>query len=407
MQKKGFLFSPFFVYILGFLTLFLVYNLRWSGLYPEMSIDLLLFILATCFIMGFIGILFHRKNYFVFKPSKTSIAKLKKWCKWYLIANLIEIIYSRRIPFLTGLVSNNASDNIDSFGIPIFHVFVLGFGAFLSLMIFYKMRSDKASRRKLIFYFLLSFAAPIIIYGRGIMFMTLTGCLFIYLFSLTQIKNKAVPVIIIVLIGVFLFGVLGDIRIGASDSRFGNQKKGLSIMKIGQATKDFEDSWVPHEFMWIYVYMISPIGNLQYNVNESKNIEYNSEEFWELFSNEMLSETIGKRISGIEKREELLVIPVLNVSTVYARAYVILGWLGIIMIFIYTVLYILITLLIVSRDSEYFIVTVAILNIIIVFNLFDNMFTYGGYANVIFIPLLMSLKTFIRRLKKISVHEKN
>lgn len=407
MQKKSSLFSPFFVYILGFLTLFLVYNLRWSDLYPEMSMGLLFFILVTCFIMTFIGILFHNKHFFEFKPSTTPVAKLKKWCVWYLVANLIEIAYSRRIPFFTGLVSDGSSDNIDSFGIPIFHVFVLGFGAFLSLMLFYKMRSDKSTIRTLIFFFLLSFAAPIIIYGRGIMFMTLTGCLFIYLFSLTHIKKKVLPVILIVLLGVFLFGVLGDIRIGASDSRFGNQKKGLSIMKIGQATKDFEDSCIPHEFMWIYIYMISPIGNLQYNIDEHKNIEYNTQAIWELFSNEMLSETIGKRVSGIEKREEFLVIPVLNVSTVYARPYVILGWWGVILIYFYTLIYILMTLIIVSRNSEYFIVTVAILNIIIVFNLFDNMFTYGGYANVIFIPLLMSLKTFLKRLKRITINEKN
>lgn len=399
MQKNNFIFSPFFVYILGFMTLFIVYNLRWSDLYPRMSMSLLSFILITCIIMAFIGMIFYKKEYFLFRPSTQPISQLKKWTTWYLITNLVEIIYSRRIPFFAGLTGDSSS-NIDSFGIPIFHVFVLGFGAFLSLMIFYKMISDKKNVKSLLFFFLLSFTAPIIIYGRGIMFMTLTGCLFIYLSSIKNVKKKVLPVLLIVVLGLFFFGVLGDIRVGASDSRFGNQKEGLSIMKIANATPTFENSLVPHEFMWSYIYMVSPIGNLQYNIDEYKKIEHSTETLWELFSNEMLSETIGKRVSSIEKREELLVIPVLNVSTVYARSYVIFGWWGIILIFVYTLFYIFLTLLVVSRDSQYFIVTVAILNITMVFNLFDNMFTYGGYANVIFIPILMSLLGFIKRIKK-------
>lgn len=398
MNKNNFIFSPFFIYIFGFLSLFLVYSLKWSDIYPESSSSLLFFILLSSLIMGLIGFIFYVKKFFIYKPSITSTRKLKKWTIFYLIANFLDILYSRRIPLLEGL-SSDENSSIDSFGIPIFHVFVLGFGAFLSLMIFYKIISVKKNRKILFLFFLFSFLAPIIIYGRGIIFMTLTGCLFIYLFSIKQLKKKIIPLIITILVGLFFFGVLGDIRVGAKDSRFGNQKNGLSIMTIANATPHFQESIIPHEYMWSYIYIVSPIGNLQYNINQNHFFTYSLESFWELFSNEMISETIGKRISGIEKRKEDLVIPVLNVSTVYARSYVILGWVGIWLMFMYTLLYIFISLCISSYNSEYFIVTIAILNITLLFNLFDNMFTYGGYANVIFIPLLLSLPDFLKKLK--------
>lgn len=384
-------FSPFFVYILGFLTLFFAYSLRWSDLYPEMSGGLIAFILITCLIMGAFGILFNRKHYFAFRPSTTSTKRLQKWGKWYMVANVLELLYSR----------NLGGEDIESFGIPIFHIFVLSFGAFLSLMIFYKMLSDRKSIKPLIWWFLLSFTSPILVFGRGIIFMTLAGCLFLYLMSVQNIVKKIIPIVLIVVGGLFFFGVFGDIRIGAADSRFSNPTSKVTISKIGQATDEFEQSIVPHEFMWSYVYMVSPIGNLQHNINEAEDPEQNLSTLWELFSNEMITETIGKRISGSKKREEKLVIPILNVSTVYARPFVIFGWWGLILIFIYTLLYIFTVLILVPRDSEYFLVSIAIMNIILVFNLFDNMFTYGGYANVIFIPIIMSIRVFIKDVKKL------
>lgn len=398
MNNNTFL-SPFFVYILGFITLFAFYFLHWSELYPEISSSLLIFILGTCFLMSFMGGYFFKKKFFVYSPSTSSEDKLIKWSKWYLYANLLEIIYSRHVPLISGLMGEDIPDDIDFFGIPMFHIFVLSFGSFLSLLIFYKMRSDKKSRKKLFFWFLVSFISPIMIYGRGIMFMTLTGCLFIYLMSLQRLKGKLIFITLVVLTILFTFGVFGDIRISASDSRFTNKKNGVSIMEIGKATQEFQESWIPHEYMWGYIYIISPIGNLQHNINESEFVEIAPSDLWELFSMEMISATISKRIVEYEKRQEDLVIPNLNVSTVYARPYVIMGWWGMILIFVFTICYILTVFMIIPRSSEYFVVSVAIVNVILVYNLFDNMFSYGGYANVILIPIILSFKGFIKRLQ--------
>lgn len=183
--------SPFFVYILSLITLFVFYILHWSTLYPEMSISLLIFILGTSSVMLLMGIYFYRRKFFIYYPSKSSPEKLIKWTKYYLLANLVEILYSRHIPLLRGLQGEELPDDVNFFGIPMFHILVLSFGAFLSLMIFHKMRSDKGTRRRLFPYFVFSFLAPIIIYGRGILFMTLTGCFFIYLMSLSKIRKKA------------------------------------------------------------------------------------------------------------------------------------------------------------------------------------------------------------------------
>ncbi|MGL5705832.1 MAG: O-antigen polymerase [Tannerellaceae bacterium] len=392
-------FSPFFVYIMGFIALFFVYQFNWSELYPSLTSDIIAFILGSCFVMFIVGLLFYRCNYFIYKPSTVPLVKIKLWCNLYVFSNIIEIIYSRQIPLISGLFNPVVGIDMDSFGIPLFHVFVISFGSFLSLVIFHKILSDKENRKKLYFLFFLSFLSPLIVYGRGIIFMTLTGCFLIYLMSIEHVFVKIVKLLIILIVAFFCFGVLGDIRVGASDSRFFNQRNGVSITRIGQATDDFENSIIPHEFMWSYIYIISPIGNLQYNLQEFHTDNKSISDLYELIVMEMLPETISKRISSFEKRQEKLVIPVLNVSTVYARAFVILGWIGIVLMFVFVLFYILTILLFVSPDSEFFIVTVAIINVILVFNLFDNMFSYGGYSNVIFIPLFLSIKSFIRKLQ--------
>lgn len=392
--------SPFFVYILSFITLFVFYILHWSTLYPKMSISLLIFILGTSFVMLLMGFYFYRKKFFIYYPSKSSPEKLIKWTKYYLLANLVEILYSRHIPLLNGLRGEELPDDVNFFGIPMFHILVLSFGAFLSLMIFHKMRSDKSTRRRMLPYFALSFLAPIIIYGRGILFMTLTGCFFIYLMSLSRIRKKILFCIFLGMTLLFVFGVLGDVRIGASDSRFVNRKNGVSITVLGEATQQFQDSWIPHEYMWGYIYAISPIGNLQYNINEHDDVSPTLSSLFELCSMEMFSETVSKRLVSFEKRQEDLVIPPLNVSTIYARPYLIMGWWGMILIFFYTIIYIIVVFMIISPSSEYFVVSIAIVNVIISYNLFNNMFAYGGYANVIFIPLVLNIGEFVKRLKK-------
>lgn len=67
--------------------------------------------------------------------------------------------------------------------------------------------------------------------------------------------------------------------------------------------------------------------------------------------------------------------------------------------FFYTIVYIIVVFMVISPSSEYFVVSIAIVNVIISYNLFNNMFAYGGYANVILIPLVLNIGSFIKRFK--------
>jgi hypothetical protein len=98
----------------------------------------------------------------------------------------------------------------------------------------------------------------LLIVYRGPASMTLAGWGFVYLIK-TRIDLKrflalgggAVAML-------FLFGVAGDIRQGGSDN----------IRELAHPSRVFEQSDVPPQFMWVYLYFTAPMSNLQLSDRE-------------------------------------------------------------------------------------------------------------------------------------------
>jgi len=66
------------------------------------------------------------------------------------------------------------------------------------------------------------------------------------------------PIVVVCLL--YLFGVLGTLRQSrAAHTGYDN----TLILKSGKASEAFTHSPIPNEFFWAYVYMASPLANLQ------------------------------------------------------------------------------------------------------------------------------------------------
>lgn len=135
------------------------------------------------------------------------------------------------------------------------------------------------------------------------------------------------------------------------------------------------------------------MANLQKTINEFEFTEdVNIDSSFDFTVTQLFPDFISKRIVAIfniTSPNPIQITPELNVSTAFAQAYTILGWVG--MSFFILFLFVLAFFYILSLKkikSPYFIVGVAIMNSIFLFNLFSNMFAFTGLSFQLIYPLL-------------------
>lgn len=90
-----------------------------------------------------------------------------------------------------------------------------------------------------------------------------------------------------------------------------------------------------------------------------------------------------------KKKKPLLVLPALNVSSVYNGSFLCMGWYGIILNYIVYIFFITVTIGLISKKSPYYVCLLTSVNLITIFNLFDNMFVFMGLIPVPFLWLLL------------------
>ena len=113
-----------------------------------------------------------------------------------------------------------------------------------------------------------------------------------------NIKNilKSAAILGIVL---YFFGVIGNIR------QTQTKTEKTYFLRIAGATDKFLESGVPQEFYWSYIYLISPIGNLQ-NIVDHKADVFDTKNIGFFTATELLPDFISKRVSSIFDYDEII-----------------------------------------------------------------------------------------------------
>lgn len=385
MEQRTYL-NPYLICALSWLLVLILYNLGWSNLYPPISTSLFVFLIFNILITASFGFWLFYKGYIIYNPIEYNLQRIRKLSVIYVVLNILEVIYSGHIPVLSILMGGEVGN--DDFGIPMLHPLIVTFGIFLGLYVFHMiMSTGKKEKLILLPYYLLSFLGVFIVFGRGLMFLTFFGCFLIYVMS-KVISKKVVPALIIVAICIlYLFGLAGNIRIGEA---------GVRITSVGQATTEFEESNIPSEFFWSYIYFSSPVANLEHNLQTDKIHTVDISVLKSLFVSEIIPQFISnKLISENQRVEPNLITQALNVSSVYTRCYAIAGWTGIWIMFVYIFFYLFIVLLIVPPKSQYFVVAIVVLNMLMIGNIFDNMMNYI-LSYTLFYPILFMVNEKIK-----------
>ncbi|MCO5947242.1 O-antigen polymerase [Mucilaginibacter flavidus] len=395
--------NPFFVYSLSFLLVFSIYQLRWSDRYPPLSAGLIVFLFAT-FIISFFLAFVHEKHK-INEFSKIEISK-KRITVLILVymGFVLEFIYFGGVPILSA-ISNPDFNYKDFTGIPTFHVILGTFSLFYSVYLFHQYISADNDFWGLIL-FLISIFPNILVVNRGAIIIIIFACFVIYLMKIQRLRLKKIGLIIFSIAAlIYAFGIIGNLRYSASkeDKEY--------ILRIGGASDEFIQGDVPFEYYWGYLYIATPIGNMQNIINkkESRFVTGNVSSF---IAGELFPDFISKRLVtmlGVEDfsddASKYFVIEVLNAPTVYYRSYYLLGWTGAVLMFVYSIAIMLFYPYLIPRSSKYFITGWACLVSIVLLNIFSNMWYASG--TLLIWPLIANLFTRIRIYKNNNIRTGN
>lgn len=394
-MHNRFLTNPYILYSIVWIFVLCVYKLQWSTFYSPLSHNLTYFILFSSLISFLIGMIMHIKKIFIYRPlSSFSTRKIRLLLILLYALLFVEFIFARNIPIM-GYIGLGPKMEYTEFGLPFIHVIVIsGFSVICLYSYHCALSSNSTHTRKILKrYIFLSILPYILIFNRGAMIACIIGLGSLYIMSNISPVKAICKIILSGIVVLFSFGVLGNIRTDINDVE-------NVILEIGGATDDFKNSPIPKEFFWGYIYVASPIGNCDYAIRQTPTVLPKITDMRDFMIFELLPELLSKRIANmlqIERQYNPLVIESLNVSTIYARPYMYLGWWGMIYMFIYIMLFITLVISVIPKESPYYVIAIAVINVIVVQSIFDNMLTFMGVIPMVILICILSFKYFIKR----------
>jgi oligosaccharide repeat unit polymerase len=166
-----------------------------------------------------------------------------------------EIAFFGGVPFL-GLIGIGSLAYGD-FGIPGFHGVLNALFYTGCIVTFARILLGSSKRAWPLWIF--SIAYPILMVSRQVLISVLVQYLFIY-FSIRRPSPRILVRTGILFIATLLvFGYVGDARSGRD-----------AIIYIAAPTFDYPD-WLPSAFIWVYIYLASPLNNINHNIDIAPN----------------------------------------------------------------------------------------------------------------------------------------
>lgn len=243
-----------------FIVLFL-YSLGWADICIPLSdstVFFVLFMIVSSIVLGYV-----LRKHFKFKKIQQNP---HKHCTITLILvafYVVNLLYARSIPLLN--VLRGQPKGVFS-GIPTLSFVVSGFIFIYCFYLAYLFVCFK--QKKILLEFLVTYMYFILLFERQNIIIIFLAFMWIWLASINFKKLpgsvKALCVIcmtILILIALYVFGIMGNSRYGIWDSTDASM-----ITELGKINDKFP-SFIPKSYAWAYIYAVSPLSNLQYNIN--------------------------------------------------------------------------------------------------------------------------------------------
>jgi len=263
------LLNPAFMYAAIWLLVLGAYLLDLSDLLQPLETSTIILVIGSslAFILGWVlesllmhGVLANSKFNLGLLGRLISSARIGQRLKqlWFIfgLGIFFEIVYFRGAPLLS-LIGIGSEILYVEFGIPVLHGLLNSIFYSCSVVQFARTLLDTSKRSILLT--LLSLCYPLLGMSRQVFISLLLQYLLIY-FSLRRPTSMAlVRVGFVFMAMILIFGYLGDIRSGREH-----------IISLAEPTFEYPD-WLPSAFIWVYIYLCTPLNNVNYNINITPN----------------------------------------------------------------------------------------------------------------------------------------
>lgn len=374
----GFLVNPFYLYCIAFSLAIIVYLFGWSKIFPALSAGLILFLVATFILFIFAG---YRLGLIMprFFSKHSFNPYLNDIIFWLIIVLcLVNVLYMGYLPVL------DRSHDYREFGMPVIDPVFNSLSIFFSVFFFQSYLSGK--KKRFLFYVLIILIIQVLLFRRSTIVWIIVSSSFLFLLYRKKIA------LLIILAGIicipflsFCFGRYGNIR--------SNLTKSIVINDLG-ASDAFKNSGINFNHYITYLYISSPLANLQKNIDEGNGFFNNGDTRSFVFYS-LIPGTFTLRL---EKPLNLtppvcnLITHELIVGTLFMVSFYTLGWFGMITLFLILSVFIVLCLLIIEKWNTFGVTTFSLLSTAVSLMIFSNFLNRLDVILMLFVyPVLFQL----------------
>lgn len=256
--------NPFILFSCVWLTVLFLYSLGLSQVLTPLHIETILLVCGSiiAFLAGWVFICALGRQIYIrpkvdlnfyahFISGKKIVQRIKLTALLWALGSLFEVMYFGGVPFLSNL-GVGAELRYTEFGISGLHGLLNAL--YLILVLFFYTRWLLLRSKMSGFFLVCLLLWPILLMTRQLMLSAIVQIVLLYI----CFKPVRPAVYFWILLGgiftVILFGYIGDMRSGRE-----------SFLAVAEPSFEYPDSW-PTGFMWVYVYLVSPLNNINYNI---------------------------------------------------------------------------------------------------------------------------------------------
>jgi hypothetical protein len=371
----GFIANPFYIFCIAFSFAIFMYLWGWSGIFPKLSVTLVFFFLVSFIVFTSIGYK-KIKAINIVESRQIKHVSLNDYMFWLIIVSgILNILFMGYIPII------DRSHDYRDFGIPVLDPVFNTLSIFFSVFFFQSFLENR--KKRYLTYIFVILIIQVLLIRRSTIVWIITSSAFLFLF-----KNQNVRLLFIIiaflLIPVFsyTFGLYGKVRSNLTESYI--------INSLG-ASDTFKKSGISSNHYMTYLYVSSPLANLQKNIDEGEGFT-NRNDIKSFLFYCMIPESLTTRLENLLHLTPPvcnLITPHLIVGSFFMVSFYTMGWIGMIIMLLFLFAVIILCLSLIKKWDTFSIPTFSILTTAVSLLIFSNFLNRLDVIMMLFIyPIL-------------------
>ncbi|MBE5202630.1 MULTISPECIES: O-antigen polymerase [Pectobacterium] len=258
--ERSIIIKPALIFSLTWLLTAALYSFKFSELliYPSYKAFNIAFFISGSFWFGcllsnviFLNLKGGRVHFLteerVFRIDK----KIRILFKIWIVITVVEVIYSEGVPIIWLFIGS--SKTYADFGIPTLHGFINSLLLSISLISFYLYQFTKDKKYLFLPFFVCTWS--VVAVTRNMLIVNVFQMLVLFIFYNKIAVKRVIKIASLFIVLILLFGIVGDFRTGKS-----------TFFELAAVSSNYP-LWLPSGFLWVYMYLATPINNLLNAIN--------------------------------------------------------------------------------------------------------------------------------------------